>query len=289
MAISCNGINQYLEGGADVLQFPITIGCRVWVDNENVDKGSPFSLTAINSTNIRMQLRLAVDNLAAFTVKGLTGQIGTFGVYNLNAWNTVVCVAASAVSRTFYVNGVVTSTISDTGGLSNITTMMVGARRDATGLSPENFFKGSIADVFVTNSAWSSVQEVEYRAGAEPELVTNNNVVSHKNFICDYTAPDIGQVLTPVFAPPFVTHDPVSTGQNHREITVTGTHTDVVATTFSYNPLTDFVGEDVIKVEAEDATNMFDYATSVVSVEELPILSSVTGFGQFPVARKRRT
>ena len=73
--------------------------------------------------------------------------------------------------------------------MSGLTTLVIGARRDSTGVTFDEFFEGSVAEPVFERTAWDSTKIAAYIAGAEAHKITGVTPDHYKNLIRNVSAP----------------------------------------------------------------------------------------------------
>lgn len=273
--------SQYMSAGISAITYPFTVACWMWCADNSANNG--VSLCAPDKTAAweRIQLFAFNDGLIYFGVRGATGTTYHATVaYASATWLPVIGVATSSTSRTLYVGASSASNVSDTGVLTGLDTMLVGARWDITPSGPEAFFTGRVAEVVLDNIAWDAGQRAAYIAGTEAHKISGVTPDLYTNLIYNTSAPNgYGNNFTPNGAPTISDHPSVLTGQNKKRVTIAGIHADVVATlaTYVHTPDTDYLGPDTLTAYVEDADTRNDTAVSAITVQSPPVITEGTG------------
>ena len=168
---------------------PLTIAC--WYKHDIASVQDPLSIASSTANYFSISSRgngLSVD----FITNDGSGNIGARSTANaiVNSWNHACGVAASATSRTIYLNGgsSATNTTSKTPTVSGI---VIGARFTTTAS-----FTGGIAEVGIWNAALTAAEVASLAKGMTCDKVRPQSLVFYAPLVRDLIDQKGGLAIT---------------------------------------------------------------------------------------------
>ena len=268
--------SQYLEVTISTFSYPSTIGCWLYCTSNSADNGYALSVVDKASAQHHAGIYAFSDGLVYLTAKGATANDGSgcAAAYSSATWTPVIAVLHSAIDRDVYVGANTDNSTVDTGAFSGITTCIVGAAWDNVPSAAENLFDGRVAAPFVDIGAeWDSTARAAYIAGTEGHKITGITPNLYKDLIRNASSPaDFGTAFTLNGAPTLTDHPPLLTGQNKKQLTLTGDHFGLAATiqTLMYAPDPGRTGADTLTIKTTDATALSDTDNVSLTVAAAP-------------------
>jgi hypothetical protein len=267
--------SQYLSVAVSSVTYPFTMACWVYCASNSNDNGVAMALVDKTSDQHLATIYPFDDGDVYFSVKGDNDLVRAATVsYASATWLPMIMVCTSATVRDYYVGASTTNDTADTSTLTGLTTLLVGARWDATPSGPEKYFEGRVhAPVLDRGTAWDATDRAAYIAGTEGHKITGITPDYYKDLMRNLSSPaDFGTAFTASGSPTVTDAPSVFTGQNKKQLTLTGTHSALGETiqTLMYDPDPGRTGADTLTILTTDATALTDSDNVSLTVAAAP-------------------
>lgn len=272
--------------------YPFTMACWFYCVDNTADNNIPLSLVDQSANQYYFSLSTFTDGEIYLACNGPTAPVTTHSVaYSSATWTPVIAVVHGAASRDLYVGASTANSTVDIGTPTGMDTIVAGTRWNAAGTGPDTaqYFDGKVAwPVLARGEEWDSAARAAYIAGTEAHKISGVTPDLCKSFIQNASTPaDYGTAFT-LFNTPTITDSPsVLTGQGKKQLTITGTDTELktVIQTLSYTPDPGYLGSDTLTVLSTDDGARTDSDTMALTVAEaaVPIAAAF-----IPLSRRRR-
>lgn len=267
--------SQYLSLTVTAVTYPFTFGCWLWCADNMGNNNTALSIVDKSANKLRFAINAFTDGKIYGVAEGNTApDISLSLAYSSATWTPVIFVLHDASDRDLYVGAGSGNSTTNIGTISGMTTMLVGAQWNDTPSGPEEYFEGKVACPFLAlGEEWDNVQRAAYIAGTEGHKIAGVTPDYYYDLIRNLSTPsDFGAALTPSGSPTITDHPPLLTGQNKKQITLTGTHIALGETiqTLLYDPDTGYDGSDSLTILTTDATALSDEDSVALTIAAPP-------------------
>jgi hypothetical protein len=251
------------------------MACWIYCESNTVTNNVPFSVGDKTASHIHADFQVVSDGKIYAVVAGATDSDGGLSLaYSAQTWTPVILVAQSATYRALYVGGSSGNSTTDTGALSGVTNHFVGCKWNSGGTAATLFFEGKVAcPVLDIGAEWDSSARAAYSGGTEGHKISGVTPDFYKDLIRNLSTPsDFGTAFTASGSPTATDHPALLTGQNKKQLTLTGTHSALGETiqTVIYRPDTGYDGSDSLTVKTTDAGDLSDTDSCAITVAAPP-------------------
>jgi hypothetical protein len=269
--------SQYLSVTVSAVTYPFTFGCWVWIADNTQNNNVAMSVVNKLAGRNRFAFNAFTDGKLYLVAQGDTTSETTHSLAIASAtWTPVIAVIHSASDRDFYVGAGSSNNTTNVGAIGSMTTCLVGAQWNAGGTAADELFKGKVACPFLAlGEEYGTVARAAYIAGTEGHKIAGTTPDLYKDLIRNLSTPsDFGSAFTASGSPsPSATdHPPLLTGQNKKQITLTGTHIALGETiqTVVYDPDPGYDGSDSLTILTTDATALTDTDSTALTIAAPP-------------------
>ena len=183
-------------GSSPITAEPFTLS--IWFNRKDVS--SSHTLMSVNKGAVAsiglfvLQAPFNSQTLNAVTNDGSFSVSSSSTTYSLNTWNHACGVFPSASSRTSWVNGVASTTNTETRAVSGVANVSIGGRYVTT--TPDFFANCLLAECGIWNVALSQEEVISLSKGVSSALIRPQNLVFYAPLIRDLVDERGGRTIT---------------------------------------------------------------------------------------------